>query len=191
MPCFLKVSSRPRFTDTNGEFLVEVEPKYLFVNNCKYLQDLSIFVNNANNFSNLLSREGISGFIISGENGPWDTSLLQWDKVGWYFRWGARFVLSMGGKICIFGCGQDSGTILIFSSQLIASPQWFLLTRLPTMLTSPEIQFGPFTWCLEATPQGVDEDRLVVGEESSLKMILISMLMTIIVLFKLSFLIYI
>ena len=106
-----------------------------------------------------------------------------------------RFVLSMGGKICIFSSGQDSGTILIFSSQLIASPQWFLLTRLPTMLTSPEIQFGPFTWCLEATPQGVDEDRLVVGEElseeSSLKMILISMLMMIIVLFKLSFLIYI
>ena len=31
------------------------------------------------------------------------------------------------------------------------------------MLTSPEIQFGPFTWCLEATPQGVDEDRLVVS----------------------------
>ena len=70
MVCFLQVSSRPRFTDTNGEFLVEVEPKYLLVNNCKYLQDLSIFVNNANNFSNLLSREGISGFIISGENGP-------------------------------------------------------------------------------------------------------------------------
>ena len=115
---------------------------------------------------------------------------------GWLtFSMGARFVLSMGGKICIFSSGQDSGTILIFSSQLIASPQWFLLTRLPTMLTSPEIQFGPFTWCLEATPQGVDEDRLVVGEElseeSSLKMILISMLMMIIVRFKLSFLIYV
>ena len=37
------------------------------------------------------------------------------------------------------------------------------------MLTSPEIQFGPFTWCLEATPQGVDEDRLVVSEDSKLK----------------------
>ena len=40
------------------------------------------------------------------------------------------------------------------------------------MLTSPEIQFGPFTWCLEATPQGVDEDRLVVSEESKLKKIM-------------------
>ena len=49
------------------------------------------------------------------------------------------------------------------------------------MLTSPEIQFGPFTWCLEATPQGVDEDHLVVGEESSLKMITVSMLTMIIV----------
>ena len=44
------------------------------------------------------------------------------------------------------------------------------------MLTSPEIQFGPFTWCLEATPQGVDEDRLVVGGESLLKTILVLML---------------
>ena len=41
------------------------------------------------------------------------------------------------------------------------------------MLTSPEIQFGPFTWCLEATPQGVDEDRLVVSEESKLKKMMI------------------
>ena len=30
------------------------------------------------------------------------------------------------------------------------------------MLTSPEVQFGPFTWSLETTPQGLDEDRLVV-----------------------------
>ena len=53
------------------------------------------------------------------------------------------------------------------------------------MLTSPEIQFGPFTWCLEATPQGVDEDRLVVGEESSLKMILVQMLrMTIVIMMQ-------
>ena len=33
------------------------------------------------------------------------------------------------------------------------------------MLTSPEVQFGPFTWSLETTPQGLDEDRLVVREE--------------------------
>ena len=33
------------------------------------------------------------------------------------------------------------------------------------MLTSPEVRFGPFTWSLETTPQGLDEDRLVVRGE--------------------------
>ena len=91
---------------------------------------------------------------------------------------GQGWLIFSTGKVDIFSRGKV-GTVLIFSSQSIASSQWstvIFLTRLPTMLTSPEIQFGPFTWCLEATPQGVDEDRLVVGGESLLNTILVLML---------------
>ena len=95
MPCFLKVSSRPRFTDTNGEFLVEVEPKYLFVNNCKYLQDLSIM----QIIFRICCQERAFQVSLSRVRTVLETHLS--------FN-GTRLVgIFDGGKICIINGGQD------------------------------------------------------------------------------------